>query len=98
MRYLQVLARCYFNARFYQAEDGIVVCESDAEAKRVVAAGLAEDVTGDFADLTADLPAGGRSAPDPGPGTPEPGTPEPGSDAEITPTAAAAETKPAKAK
>lgn len=55
MKHLQLLGRAWVNSQFCTPEDGIVTAD-DAEAERLIAAGLATDVSADFADPDADAP------------------------------------------
>lgn len=57
MKQIKVLRRCFFNDRFYSADDGVVACDSDAAADRLIRAGLAEDAGDDFAAPEAEPPA-----------------------------------------
>jgi hypothetical protein len=55
MKYLKIIGRAFVNGEAVTAESGVVTCAAD-EADRLIAAGLAEDVSADFADPDADIP------------------------------------------
>lgn len=55
MKHLKIIGRAFANGEAVTAESGVITCPAD-EADRLIAAGLAEDVSDDFADPDADAP------------------------------------------
>ena len=55
MKHLKLRALAFVDGKRQLPEDGVISC-SDDEAARLIDAGLAEDVSDDFADSDADIP------------------------------------------
>jgi hypothetical protein len=52
-KHLKIIGRAFVNGAAVTPESGVVTCAAD-EADRLIDAGLAEDVSDDFADADAD--------------------------------------------
>ena len=61
MKHLKLLGIAFAGGKRHSPDDGVISC-SDDEAERLIAAGLAEDVSTDFADPDADSPETGTAA------------------------------------